>query len=265
MMINFQNLGFSEKEDRVYRVLLESGPLTVAEIAKKAGINRTSGYHVLSSLQKKGLVSMTKRQKRTFYLAEDPQILSHYLGKIVEEWQRKWEEINLSIPELRALYQRSNLKPRVRYYEGIEGLKAIYEDSLLCKEKEIRAYASTENIKDVLGEYAEEYFRRRAQKGIFIRSIIPTSLYGLHLKRVQKEYKREIHLMPPEKFSISPEIYIYDNKVAYIGLKEKFGVVIESEEIANAEKKIYELAWEASKIYDLKEEERLKKKKFDRI
>ena len=65
--------------------------------------------------------------------------------------------------------------------------------------------------------------------------------------------------MPYKKFSLSPEIYIYDNKVAYIGLKEKFGVIVESQEIAEAEKRIYELAWEASKIYDVEEEKKLKK------
>ena len=260
MELDLQNIGFSDKEARVYRALLEHGSLNVAEIAKLAEINRTSGYHILSSLIKKGLVGMTKKQKRVLYAAEDPGILSRYVSERVQEWQVKLGEVNESIPELRTLYQEPITKPRVRYHENMEGLKAIYEDSLLCREKEIRAYASTEHLKNVLGEsYAEDYFKRRTEKRIFIRSIIPTSPYGIKLKRIQKEYLRKIHLMPLQKYSISPEIYIYDNKVAYISLQEKFGVVVESKEIAEAEKRIYELAWEASKPYDIQEELKLKR------
>lgn len=256
-----QNIGLPDKEAQVYKTLLEMGPLTVAELTKRAGINRTSGYHILASLEKKGFVGMTRKQKRVLYIAQDPQILSQDLAANIKEQQARLEEINRLMPEFRALYQEPITKPRVRYYEGIEGLKVIYEDSLLCREKEIRAYTSTEHLKDVLGSYAEDYFKRRAEKGISIRAIIQTDPYGIHLKKVQKEYLREIRLMPAQKFSISPEIYIYDNKVAYIGLREKFAVLVESQEIAEAEKRIYELAWEAAKVYDIKEEKKLKASK----
>ena len=63
----------------------------------------------------------------------------------------------------------------------------------------------------------------------------------------------------PLQNTLSVPRYIYDNKVAYISLQEKFGVVVESKEIAEAEKRIYELAWEASKPYDIQEELKLKR------
>lgn len=48
---------------------------------------------------------------------------------------------------------------------------------------------------------------------------------------------------------IVPECYIYDDKVSFMSLKEKFGVIIESKDIAEAQRKLYELAWqEASDI-----------------
>ena len=49
-------IGFSEKEVLVYLALLELGKGTVTVISKKAGINRPTGYHVLSSLEAKALV-----------------------------------------------------------------------------------------------------------------------------------------------------------------------------------------------------------------
>ena len=45
-----KSLGFSEKEARVYLALLELGPSTTTEIARKSKINRTTGYDILESL-----------------------------------------------------------------------------------------------------------------------------------------------------------------------------------------------------------------------
>jgi sugar-specific transcriptional regulator TrmB len=258
MPIPLQNFGLSEKEAKVYQALLEFGPLTVIEMTKKAGINRTTGYFVLESLQKKRLIGLTQKRKRVLYAANDPEALSRYVADQLEGWRQRLNQLNKVIPELKALYQEPTPKPRVRYYEGIEGLKTIYEDSLLCREKEIRSYTSTEKLKDVMGDYAEDYFARRVKNNIFIRSIATIGPYGYHLKKVEKKYLRKMRFVPKDKYAITPEIYIYDNKIAYIDLPEKLGVIIESKEIADAEKKIYELAWEAAKKYDEIEEKKLK-------
>jgi hypothetical protein len=49
--------------------------------------------------------------------------------------------------------------------------------------------------------------------------------------------------VPREEYNFSPEINIYDNKLVFMSLKERFGLIIESEEIATAMKKIFELSW----------------------
>ena len=45
------------------------------------------------------------------------------------------------------------------------------------------------------------------------------------------------------KTDTSFEIDMYDNKVMIASWKEKLGIIIESEEIADAMKKVFELAW----------------------
>jgi hypothetical protein len=68
---------------------------------------------------------------------------------------------------------------------------------------------------------------------------------------------RESALVPADTYYFSPEINIYDNKVMIASWREKLGIIIESTEIADAMKKIYELAWaEASgwiKIENIRE------------
>ena len=62
-----------------------------------------------------------------------------------------------------------------------------------------------------------------------------------------KEEMRTAVLVPKDKYCFSPEINIYDNKVMIASWREKLGIIIESEEIADAMKKIYELAWLGAK------------------
>ena len=65
----------------------------------------------------------------------------------------------------------------------------------------------------------------------------------MELAEHNKEEKREVAFVPADIYGFSPEINIYDNKVMIASWREKLGIIIESEEIADAMKKIYELAW----------------------
>ena len=66
-------LGFSTKEATVYVALLELGTGTVTQIARKAGINRTTGYDILDSLAAKGIVNVTGKEPKQEYAAEPPE------------------------------------------------------------------------------------------------------------------------------------------------------------------------------------------------
>lgn len=259
MGFNFEKFGLSNKESRIYKALLELGCATVTEITQLATIQRTTGYDILNSLIKKELVFRSRKGKKTVYLVENPKRFIKYLESKTNSWQQKLKMAKKLLPELKAIYNPISPKPKVKYFEGIEGLKQVYEDSLTSKGT-IRAYASIEDLKKVLPDYAEDYFRRRVKKGIYIYSIVKTSPYAVHLKRIQKKFLREMLLMPPDKFDLSLEAYIYDNKVSFVSLEEKFGVIIESREIAQAQKCLYELAWQRARDYDKREEKKLRQK-----
>ena len=98
--------------------------------------------------------------------------------------------------------------------------------------------------------YFPDYYHRRAKAGIFIRAIAPVTEIGIERRSHDKEEKREIAFVPKDKYYFSPEINIYDNKVMIASWREKLGIIIESAEIADAMKKIYELAWSEAKRLD---------------
>ena len=95
--------------------------------------------------------------------------------------------------------------------------------------------------------YFPKYYKRRTQKGIHIRAILSSNEAGRDRASKDKEEYRDTALIPADKYNFIPEIDIYDNKVMIASWREKLGIIIESQEIADAMKIIYELAWAEAK------------------
>ena len=245
---SLEYIGFSEKEVLIYLSLLELGRGTVTQISRKAGINRPTGYHILASLEAKELVKISGKEPKQEYVAESPDQIEKILFKKIENDQAYIKEARKIIPELKSIHNVID-RPKVLFYEGREGLEKVYEDTLTSHEP-IRAYASVDNMHLGLPGYFPEYYKKRAGKGIAIRAIIPNTDIGLERKNLDSKEMRETALVPKDAFDFSPEINIYDNKVMIASWKEKLGIIIESSEIADAMKKIYELAWAEAKRLD---------------
>ena len=237
--------GFSEKESGVYIAILELGKGTVSQISRKAGINRTTGYDILNSLLDKEVVSVSGKEPKQEYSAEPPTKITSYLKKqatLLEQQIKKSEEI---VPELNSIHSVGN-RPKIRFYEGETGLKEVYEDTLTSKET-IRAFATVDDMHNALPNYFPSYYKRRSAKGIAIEAIVPETSAGKERSAHNSEEKREISFIPADTYYFSPEINIYGNKVMIASWREKLGIIIESEEIADAMKKIHKLAWIGSK------------------
>lgn len=249
--MELKNIGFSDKEVAVYISLLEIGSGTVSAIARKAGINRTTGYDILDSLVEKGLVTISGKEPKQEYAAESPEKIENYIAGQIQKLHHSLKIAQATlVPELKSLHNMSD-RPRVRFYEGEDGMKEVYEDTLTTHEP-IRAYATVDDMHRGIPNYFPGYYKRRAGAGIVIRAIVPDTDIGRERASKDKEELRETALVPQDKFYFSPEINIYDNKVMIASWRERLGIIIESAEIADAMKKIYELSWSEAKKLDSK-------------
>jgi sugar-specific transcriptional regulator TrmB len=234
-------IGFSKKEVLVYLALLELGKGTVTQISRLAGINRPSGYHVLASLEAKELIRVSGKEPKQEYIAESPDQIEKLLQKKIKNDEEYIKEARNIIPELKSIHNVSE-RPKISFYEGKEGLLKVYEDTL-TSEGEILAYASVDDVHETLPNYFPQYYKRRAKKDIHIRAIFPDSEEAKKLQTMDEKEKRQSFLVSKDKFSFHPEINIYNNKVMIASWREKLGITIESKEIADAMKNIFELAW----------------------
>ena len=77
----FQTLGLDSGESKLLLVLVEYGTLTVLELARKSGINRTTAYRLLEQLKKAGYVEEMVDEYRHLFKIVDV----HKLELIVRE------------------------------------------------------------------------------------------------------------------------------------------------------------------------------------
>lgn len=246
------DIGLENKEIEVYLALLQLGSARVTEITQQAGIGRTSGYDILQDLVDKGLVMITGKKPRQEYAAEDPMKLVQYLGKVINEKESLLDRTKALVGELQMIQNKEN-RPQVTFYEGKEGLRNVYEDTLTSSE-EIRGFANVDQMHKGLPGYFPEYYKRRAAAGINIRGILSANKEGYERGKRDKEEKRTTVFVDPEKYYFIPEIDVYDNKVMIASWQEELGVIIESEEIADAMKKVYDLAWIGAEYLQNKEQ-----------
>lgn len=247
-----KNFDFSDKEIPVYLSLLELETATASQIADASGVNRSTVYVVIESLQKRGLIStQNEEQGVTRYTAAPPERLLQLAEEESKRYKNLVGQIHNILPEVKSKYPGNKFRPRVRFYDGKEGLVSAYEDSLTATE-EIRAFASIENMHKAIPDYFPDYYIRRAGKGISIKSIHPDTEEARERVKNNKKERRVSALVPPDKYNFSPEINVYDNKIVFMSLIERFSLIIESTELADAFKKVFELAWGEAKRLDKK-------------
>ena len=242
MIEQLLKFGFTHKEAKVYLALLESGSALARDIAKQAGINRSTTYVILEALVQKGLAGIAEQDGIKKYNPTPPERMVQYLDDAATKYASLVGLARNLLPELKALYVGVGPKPKVSFYEGEEGLKTAYEDTLTSSET-IRAYASIENMHKALPGYFPAYYQRRVGKNIGIRAIFPDTPESRERITHNAEEARNACLIPQAEYAFSPEINVYDNKIVFMSLVEKFALIIESRELADAFKKIFELSW----------------------
>lgn len=233
-----EKLNLSPREADVYMALLELGETSIERISLKSKIKRTTVYDVVKMLKDKGLIGTLKRKKRTLYYAEDPRILGNQL-------EEKKAALNNILPQLLSMANLIDKKPAIKFFEGIEGIKNVYQDTLNYPNQEILMWASTEIYKYFDNDFMWKYYvPKRIEKKIWMRSI------GQDLEIVRKiqsrdaKQLRETRFHNFKEFPFDVEINLYGKrKIGIMSFKEEIGLVIESEKIYNTLKSIFELNW----------------------
>jgi len=245
---SLKKIGLDKKEVAVFLILLEEGKLRVRDIAKAARINRTTAYGILKELINKGLVSSTQEKGVLMCQSIEPGLLINYIERLEANLAEQKKEIKDVLPQIKSLRKKKDIYPRIQFFEGIEGIKQAYEDTLQNnQERVLRDFTGTDAVfKTMPHEWVEYYLQKRARLGIKCLDIAPDTEWSRKSKARDNELLRTTRLIP-EEYQFDTEIDIYDDKTAIMSFSEKepIAVIIEDTNTAETMKKLFEYIYES--------------------
>lgn len=236
LSILLQEIGFTEKEAIIYLALLELGSGTVTDIAKRARLKRAIIYIILEGLIKRGYVSEVPETKINRYIAVDPT-------KLLSDLKNKVTDFKTLLPSLLAVYNKPIWKPKINYFEGKEGIRSVYRYIEQCKEAFF--ITSTARIAEHLPEEVEAWVTGKLDQRVPLigKHLLSNTPIDRNFAKRLKGTKQQIKFLP-KGLTIDMDISIYENKVALTSLGDHlFIVVIESKELYNSMKTIFDLLW----------------------
>lgn len=247
-LLNAFSLSTAEKQ--IFKELQKRGAQPASAIARSAEMPRNTVRGILDKMVTIGLVSRGKRANAHIYSSETKERLVRTLKQQLEVSSAEIEqriELVEKLGDILTPKWPSLRRPKVNFYEGEDGLKRVYEDTLTSRSG-VRAWASFDANREALPQYFPSYYKRRAKRNIRMRSIHPaTKLARQHCLENNKRELRESVLVPEKRFNIRPEVQIYDHKVNIVSWHDKMGIIIESEEIATGMRSIFDLTYFAAK------------------
>jgi HTH-type transcriptional regulator, sugar sensing transcriptional regulator len=231
-------IGLSENESHVYLGALGTGACTMQQLARASSVKRTTIYSVMESLKQKGLVRVEIRGFKKRYVAESPEKLESILDS------RKMLVRNV-LPEFLSLYNLKESDSFIKYYEGIEGTKTVYEglladarpgdDYLIISEME-KWYA-------LAPEYFQNFLERRARMDLKIRVLLTDTPMAREQLKTQPRYNWKLKLLPPNT-RISINMVIIPKKVViHQTVPPSIAMVIENKAIVQMHQELFEIIW----------------------
>jgi predicted transcriptional regulator len=228
-----ERLGLDGTESAAYLALLD-GPLTVAEIARKAKLHRPAVYRALPRLEEKRLASRVLRGKRLLYSAESPE----HLGHVVTELRDTFDEI---LPDLLRSYETGGHNTVVKFFKGRDGIAFIYDDILktLKRGDTFYRYSSAKGERRRNAYVPKDYEKRRDAKQLE-RFVITNARTAARKRKKLDRYLKTI----PAKFDLFEygiTQLVYADKIALIDYNSDSATLIQSAPIARFHKKLFQL------------------------
>lgn len=248
-----QDIGLTINETDTYLSLLKTGPTSASLLARQARLDRTSTYRALATLLEKGLVSYEPNDRGTVYQAAPPDSLVNYINNkqvILNQQLNNAKELAKSIPaELSIISNVSN----IQVMHGTEGIKYIWEDALSDDVTIQRQLVRTDVQQFMMQDYeawAKDYIQRRVAKNIQLRFLSPAEWIGHIYRSSNKEWLKEVRILP-DNFELISSIIIYGDKVATHTLGTDDNdikvIIIQDKNIAATQASLFDFLWDRAK------------------
>ena len=238
-----QRVGLSRVEAKIYLSLLKSGPTSIRQLATATKVNRGTVYESIKSLVTIGLVSVKVVGSRSKYSAESPEKIQQLITEKQGQLKSIERDAKSLMPELMAYAKATAEEPKVRFYEGDEGVANILRDVLATAgrldKKEYYVYSSR-SLRQYLYRRFPNFTTQRIHDGIFAK-VIGVGTGGDPAELSERKIIEDDSYETSSSYNI-----IYGDKVALISVSSDltpYGVVIEEAGVAAMQRLLFNRLW----------------------
>jgi len=226
-------LGINDSEALVFELLLELGPKPAQDLLVPSGLGRGNLYNVLSSLKKKGLI-FEESGVKTVFKAADPEVLRGIARAKVAASHDLLSQLSAAMPTLKSQFNLVTKRPTVRMFEGIDGLKDIYRETLGDKKPIFALVGPDDPAPELFRWLSKTYGSSRAEKGIHAYVVASGEKNLETYVKTSQEQLRSVVTIDHDLYDFHGEIDVFGDKVAFISYKkeELIGTIIESSSLA---------------------------------
>lgn len=244
----FAKLNLDPEIADLYLALHAYGPQSITALSRHAGVERTRVYRLLEVMKVTNLVEAETHYKKTIFKAApimNLQILLSEREQEIRNLQTELERINRDLNE----HIIESPLTRVQFYHGPEGTKQMFWNETKSKTETLCILYETMQVKTNLA-FFERWVRKCNEQELTYRGIISDNF----LETLQGWYKKhsnerlefwDSRYISPKVFPITHSTVTYNDVVAYYNWKdgEVFGVEIYNQEIADAQRRVFEMLW----------------------
>lgn len=235
-----EKAGLSEKAAKTYLAALELGESSLLEIGKRAKLKRTTLYYLLDELIGSGALLMTRRGKKTFFVATKPR----------ELLKRSRERLGEFEDALQVLEEKSHSvypKPRTYFLYGPAGFKELWDLIFKNAEEEYLISTNAEHFLEYVPEkYVEaDIIATKRKLGIVSRQLIVDSHYARKIFTKDGKENRSSKFLS-SRYPLPFTEVVAGDLVAFVSPRvHNLIMIIENDAFAKTRRSFFNALWDA--------------------
>jgi sugar-specific transcriptional regulator TrmB len=231
--------GLRNRQAKVYLALLLLGNGTVSQIAAKTDYKRPIIYVILEELISKGYVIKLKSRKINTYNASKPT-------EILNDLKNTTKDFSEMMPYFLSFIKKGEKQPKIEFITKKERIWRIYENVIYDKNHYvITSYLNLEYcFNKSLIDWIE--LNKNKVKKLNSKQLISNNPKDIEVGQAFQKYNQQIRILKDIK-SIDFDIIFSQDKMIITSIKKEFfAVSLESKQLVETFKLLFEIIWKSS-------------------
>lgn len=229
----------SPSQAKTYVAGLELGSATLADIARRTGLSKTTAFEALSDLCERKFARVARRKKSVTYRMTDPEHAVVLLRGAVSEQAAMIDDLARAIPLFSALLGGN--RPSTVIHEGADAIDGYFAHLELVKPRIVDEIVHADDIYAWIDEKtllaARKKYKWQPKSGRVLSTGKRRNPNPIFVQR----------RLNPSWGAFRGNLAIYDSYVSIVTYTKRLTtIIIESKPLADSLRMLFEVAWRAS-------------------